>query len=611
MKKLRLWIPNLILLLAFLTALVVMGWMRPPTSVVEAKNGYLDLSHRDFSSDQPLELKGEWSFYPNVFISPNTSDKNMEGIRKIVNLPSGRKEMESVFGRSPSNITGTLQLKIRLPEGTNTYGIRSRIVLSAYELYVNSISKTTVGKIGTDKRTTLPMYQSKDIYFVQDSNTIEILYHTVDFHLGDGAIIPPILGLADQISDQASINIGRDLCLFGILIIMALYHFGIYWMRRGDPTPLYFGIFCLSFGLRTLLVNERFLQNHIPLSIITYGKFGYVCVFVGFSALCVFLYHAIQGSFSYRFKQLAIGICILAVSLTLFLPYKYLDFVLIAYLAMGIPLLFYSLYRLIVSVLKRQEFAGSILIGYVCLATTMINDLVYQVTMLNRPSMIPLGIAFFTLSQAYTLSAKFSNAFSYAERLSIENGEITGQLKHINANLEKMVEKRTIDLRNALKEVEAMSKTDYLTKLPNRRMIIEHIEETKESGLYLALADIDNFKQVNDTYGHDAGDQVLMEVSNAIKSALGNRGVVGRWGGEEFLLVLHTTQLHEARDWCESVRSSVLNLKLTDKKLSITITVGITKYQSELTVDHNIATADAMLYKGKMNGRNQCVLFTS
>lgn len=611
MKKYQLWIPNLILLLAFVTSLLVLGWIRPPASTVEAKEGYLDLSNWDFSNNKSVELKGEWAFYPDEFIRPSTSDEKLNAAETFLQLPSGRKDMETVIGRSPANITGTLQLKIRLPEGSNTYGIRSRIVLSAYELYVNGLSKTTVGKIGTDKKTSLPMYQNKDVYFVQNNETLEILYHTADYHLGDGAIMPPILGLSSHISDQASLNTGRDLCLFGMLFIMAIYHLGLYWMRRGDSTPLYFGIFCLCFGIRTLLVNERFLPSHFPVSIITYGKIGYICVFIGFSALCIYLYHALQGIFSRRFKQLAVGIGAIASFLSLLLPYKYLDPVLIAYALIGVPLLGYSLYRLIISVLKRREFAGSILIGYVCLSMTLINDLIYQITMLNRPSMIPLGIAVFTLSQAYTLSAKFSNAFSHAEQLSEENAEMTDQLRHINTNLEKMVEIRTLDLRNALREVEALSKTDYLTKLPNRRMIIEYIEKASENGLCLALADIDKFKQVNDTYGHDVGDQVLIEISEVVQIALGDQGIVGRWGGEEFLMVLYTPHLEEASSLCEMVRSAVANMCFTEKSLSVTITVGVAKRRPETTIDLDIANADAALYQGKIKGRNQCQLHSS
>lgn len=611
MKKYQLWIPNLILLFAFVTSLLVLGWIRPPASVVEAKKGYLDLSNWDFSNNKSVELKGEWAFYPDKFIRPETSDGNIGTGKVFLQLPSGREDMAAVIGKSPEKITGTLQLKVRLPEGSSTYGIRSRIVLSSYDLYVNGLLKTTVGKIGTDKKTSLPMYQNKDIYFVQDNETLEILYHTADYHLGDGAIMPPILGLSSQISDQASMNTGRDLCLFGMLFIMAIYHLGLYWMRRGDSTPLYFGIFCLCFGIRTLLVNERFLPSHFPVSIITYGKLGYICVFIGFSALCIYLYHALQGTFTHRFKQLAVGIGAIASLLSLLLPYKYLDFILIAYALIGIPLLVYSLYRLINAVLKRREFAGSILIGYVCLSMTFINDLIYQITMLNRPSMIPLGIAVFTLSQAYTLSARFSNAFSHAEQLSEENAEMTDQLRHINTNLEKMVEMRTLDLRNALREVEALSKTDYLTKLPNRRMMIESIEKTTENGLCLALADIDKFKQVNDTYGHDLGDQVLIEISKVVQMTLGDRGIVGRWGGEEFLIVLYTSHLEEALSLCEMVRSAVADMCFTDKSLSVTITVGLAKHRPENTIDIDIANADAALYQGKLKGRNQCQLYPS
>lgn len=131
------------------------------------------------------------------------------------------------------------------------------------------------------------------------------------------------------------------------------------------------------------------------------------------------------------------------------------------------------------------------------------------------------------------------------------------------------------DLNLALKEA---SIRDPLTGLPNRRMLLERLREENErsqrhgQSYVLAMLDVDFFKQVNDTWGHDSGDRVLVEIARAMESELREYDLCGRWGGEEFLLLLPQTRLQDAGPVLERVRDSVrtLAVRVGTEALSVT-----------------------------------------
>ena len=157
---------------------------------------------------------------------------------------------------------------------------------------------------------------------------------------------------------------------------------------------------------------------------------------------------------------------------------------------------------------------------------------------------------------------------------------------------------------------------DYLTGLYNRRYFYkamsEYEEDVKETGEKFAVAmiDIDHFKNVNDTYGHDVGDRVIVTLADILRSSTSPRDVVARFGGEEFCVVLKNINRYSAEDILERIRSEVESYTLTvdkDKHLKFTISIGAVIHNEEETLEDSINEADMMLYKAKNGGRNQVV----
>ena len=155
-----------------------------------------------------------------------------------------------------------------------------------------------------------------------------------------------------------------------------------------------------------------------------------------------------------------------------------------------------------------------------------------------------------------------------------------------------------------------MISRDPLTKLLNRRATMVRVENTWEENNYIiAMGDIDFFKKVNDTYGHDMGDEVLRFVSAQLKDELEKSGFVARWGGEEFLIGFDGTKddlVEHLKAVTGRIRAKVF--ESGDKTFSVTMTLGVTIRQPGEEFEDVMNRADALLYEGKTGGRNRIVV---
>lgn len=165
-------------------------------------------------------------------------------------------------------------------------------------------------------------------------------------------------------------------------------------------------------------------------------------------------------------------------------------------------------------------------------------------------------------------------------------------------------------LRTQNVTLDNMASIDPLTGLHNRRSMQDFFNEAieKEEDFSLIMCDIDNFKKVNDTYGHDFGDIVLKEISNIIGQQVNENGHVCRWGGEE-ILILCNVKLHKTCEIAENIRSQVENhvFSLHETSIHCTLTLGVAAHRPGNTVEDTITHADRRLYHGKHNGKNRVV----
>ncbi len=181
------------------------------------------------------------------------------------------------------------------------------------------------------------------------------------------------------------------------------------------------------------------------------------------------------------------------------------------------------------------------------------------------------------------------------------------ELRYLNAHLEDVVHQRTEDLRK-------LSITDDLTGLYNHRYIIDFLlKKTEEAARYqyplsIALFDLDYFKRINDSYGHLKGNEVLIKLAKCLTENVRHTDVVGRYGGEEFLVILPYTPLEEAYAIAERIRRKTEELLWFEEypAVKITISGGVAIFQTDTdTAEKLIARADERLYRAKEAGRNR------
>lgn len=210
-------------------------------------------------------------------------------------------------------------------------------------------------------------------------------------------------------------------------------------------------------------------------------------------------------------------------------------------------------------------------------------------------------------------------------RLLLENRSLIGELKAANADLEQRVAERTAELHGKATELDArnrelqaanqsiaeLARTDALTGVPNRRHMEEALDRevarSERQGIPLSLVfvDLDHFKQVNDSLGHDTGDAVLVASARVLGSGLRPYDVVARWGGEEFVVLLPGASAEHARAVAERLRSGLEALIVPPCSRPVTGSFGVARQRRGEAAPALLRRADEAAYRAKQGGRNR------
>ena len=199
---------------------------------------------------------------------------------------------------------------------------------------------------------------------------------------------------------------------------------------------------------------------------------------------------------------------------------------------------------------------------------------------------------------------------------AVQSAIYTKRLERENRLIIETLRTKNLELEQLNKKLWEMSHTDELTACFNRRYITSRLEEEIYRGLRynlplsVVMMDLDHFKRVNDTYGHLAGDQLLQHVAHTLKTTLRETDLVGRFGGEEFLLLLPNTDQDGAEVICNRLREQLASqpVPVGDRKLSITASFGIARLGKECnSAPALLKGSDQNLFRAKALGRN-CVV---
>lgn len=200
-------------------------------------------------------------------------------------------------------------------------------------------------------------------------------------------------------------------------------------------------------------------------------------------------------------------------------------------------------------------------------------------------------------------SPDFINMGLLSEKLSDIQSHLSSEVLRANTIIK--------ELNQQVQTLEIASTLDPLTKTYNRYALQKHFEdiiscERRTNEIFILMLDIDNFKSINDNFGHIAGDKILIFISKLLKKALRDGDRVYRFGGEEFVISLNRTDLEGAKLVAERLLSLCRNNKplYQNEQISVTISLGLTQLRNDDTIDSMIQRSDSALYRAKMNGKD-------
>lgn len=591
-----------------------------------AVKGVLDLKDWNFEKDGIVDLNGKWKFYWNTFIPPseinNLNDYNQQTYL-IVPDCWNRYKVNNI--EIPIYGYGTYYLRLLLPEDKEGLAIKVHDIAAAYRLYINNNLIGQKGIPGKSREETKWLF-SPDHYRVEsNNNTLDIILHVSNFHDKDGGIIQRItLGREKIILKNRFILTLLDFFLFGSILIIGLYHIIIFLLRRKETNYFIFGTFCIIMSIRCIITGERiftYLFPEFPFYILY--KIDMLTIYTGFPLFGLYFSKLFEkDSPDYLLKIFYIIIIIFPPIVILTQETVYAH-ILPIYHIMILFLTTLILIIMFLAIYRKRE--GSIIFtaGALFLIFAVINDFLYGNKIIQSIMLTSYGLFIFFFSQAYILSSRFSKSFQANEKLTVE-------LNELNLDLENKVDERTRNLEEAnntirqqnrklaaaYKRVEEMSLTDSLTGLHNRRWAARRLEEEltrysrNRKPFTLIIADIDNFKNVNDTHGHDCGDYVLNSLAQKISAKLRKVDCIIRWGGEEFLIILPETDGRSAITAAEKIRKEIeaSHFIYHGITIALTMTFGIAEYRESLTLNECLKFADEALFKGKLTGKNRVIL---
>lgn len=208
----------------------------------------------------------------------------------------------------------------------------------------------------------------------------------------------------------------------------------------------------------------------------------------------------------------------------------------------------------------------------------------------------------------------------FAHTIRLTDNEMVAKMSRLTdelTDLTRELNKKNRELAAANTKITQLMHTDPLTGLSNRRQLMELLEaemskaRRHDYALSAVMMDIDHFKSINDTFGHDAGDRVLAGVAQTMRSMCRKEDIVARFGGEEFVLILPSSPSASTLECAERIRKAIQDTAFEGISRQVTASFGVTLFTKNDTQDSFLKRADNALYQAKTSGRNRIELIQS
>lgn len=529
------------------------------TSVLKANKGILNLKQINYSKSKSIKIGGQWDLYYGKLLSPH--EVQNAKTENYYNIPG--KLSEQGLGNITTGYM-TLHLKIIVPED-NVYGIKIDSMFTASDIWVNGIYYGGHGKVGKNFSQEKAIYKPQYLFFNSNNETVDIVINTSTFRDIEPNLKTSIFGTKDQIMDNLYKSLLLDITTNTIMLFMFIFFIISYFTINKKKENLYFAIMCFLMFLRGLFINSRiFVQifPNIPYELLS--KIAALTFYLFITFYVLFLNDVFDNKV--KFKKAVIIFGTMFTTLCLITNNTVYDKMGIWGQFTCIIIIIYIFYFLIIESHKKNKKAQSNLFSFTILAMTTVNDILVYTSILNSYYLIEYGMLVF---------------------VAIEFILIMNDNSEEHKKLDKLYKDGMTGLYN----------NEYIKKILSKEISNDNIFST-------IMIDIDDFKKINDNYGHLFGDRVITEVAENLETIVGQQGYVSRYGGDEFLIVLPKFSKKDAVSTAHFIRSSIKDLnKYYINNAYISLSIGVCENQVK-TVDECINIVDDLLYIAKKQGKD-------
>jgi class 3 adenylate cyclase len=365
-----------------------------------------------------IPLDGDWEFFWEKLLGPCDTATQATS---LVSMPNGLWQNIRIENHQlPDYGYATYRLRVVLGTGGKKLALKLPEAFSACRLFVNGEELFGAGTVGASALDSASYYQTGVVQFAPRDGDNEILLQVSNYQERRGGIDRRIfIGTVKAISDGYSCSLAIDFFVFGTLLTMGIYHLFLFWNRRKDRSPLWFGLFCLIICGRTLLYGERFFYILFPaIPWRFFNAADHLSFYLGIPIFVEFIRLVFRDYISVRVIRVYQGFGVFF-SLFLFFPPEVFNTTVVFYEIISGLTGIYLLVVIVYAFIRNKRDALITLIGVSVFSVAAVNEILYNMGIVHTFNTLSLGLLFFLFSQAILLAFRFSNAFSDSEHLSV------------------------------------------------------------------------------------------------------------------------------------------------------------------------------------------------
>ncbi|HPO49525.1 MAG TPA: 7TM diverse intracellular signaling domain-containing protein, partial [Spirochaetota bacterium] len=479
--------------------------------IIVSQDGVIDFRGYDFSKS--VDLNGEWKFYYNKLLQPEDFEKNDLKEDFLIKVP-GSWDKYYINGKKLSNFGyGTYKINLITDLTDDLFGLKLQDVGTSYKIWINGKNLGGSGEVATSRKTMKPKLKPQ-VYSFSSRGDNEIVVQVSNYYDRIAGMWYSVkLGTEKQIIKERTASAGYELFIFGSLLIMFLYYFSYFLLKKNDKSPLFFSLFCLFIGLRIIFTGEKFLIYSLfnfPYEFFT--KIEYFTFYITAPLFLAFIFSLYPKEINLIFFKIFLifsGVLSLFVLITPIFMYTYtLVFFQSAIILSGL----YVMFSLFLALKRKREGSLIFLVGIFIIMITVTNDILYSNQLIKSKYLTSFGIFIFIFLQSLILSKISAKAFIQVETLS-------NNLLSLNERYDKFVPKKALKILD--KNIMQLCLGDHLQK----EMTILFSDLRDFTALSETMTPEQNFRFINAYLGR---------VSPVIRD---NNGFIDKYIGDAIMAV--------------------------------------------------------------------------